>query len=264
MDTTADLDDQRALVTGNPLALAHAAVGDAWTQLIIREAFYGVRRFSDWSRNLGAPRSLLAGRLQRLCDLGVMELHVPPGAKRAEYRLTAMGRDLYGAAVVQGQWERAHTPSPFQQRYSLTFYDVQTAQPIEIGVLDRQHGNPINPYDVDYVRGPNLKRSETPNHRRWSTQRTFADRPFLERSIEITGDYWSWSVVACAFLRIRRFDDIGEATGMAPNVLSDRLSRLVETGILEKRQYKDSPPRYEYRLTKAGVDLHPLVMAMHG
>lgn len=264
METISDIGERRALVTGNPVALAHAAVGDAWTQLILREAFYRVRRFSDWSRNLGAPRSLLASRLQRLCDLGIMELRTPPGAKRAEYRLTAMGIDLYGTALIQGQWERAHAPSPFQQRYSLTFHDVSTERPIELGVLDRPHGDLINPYDVDYIKGASLKICETPSHRRWSTQRTFADRPFLERSIDITGDYWSWSVVACAFLRIRRFDDIGEATGMAPNVLSDRLTRLVEAGVLEKRQYQDNPPRSEYRLTKAGMDLHPMVMAMHG
>ena len=42
----------RALVTGNPVALAHGVIGDAWTQLILREAFYGVRRFNDWSEAL--------------------------------------------------------------------------------------------------------------------------------------------------------------------------------------------------------------------
>lgn len=256
--------ERRALVTGNPVALAHAAIGDAWTQLILREAFYRVRRFSDWSRNLGIPRSLLASRLQRLCDIGIMVAEAPPGMKRAEYRLTPMGLDLFGAALIQSQWERRHAPSSLQQRYSLTFYDLRTERAIEPCVLDRPYGSKIDPIDVDYLIGPNLQAGQTPPHRRWSTQRHFTDRPFLERSIDITGDYWSWAVVACAFLRIRRFDDMSDATGMAPNVLSDRLSRLVEASILKRRQYQDNPPRSEYRLTQTGLDLHPLVMAMHG
>lgn len=102
------LSNMRALVTGNPVALAHAAVGDGWSQLILREAFYSTRRFSDWGSALKIPRSVLSARLTRLCDTGLLRLTTPTGRKRAEYRLTAMGRDLFGTALMQGLWERNH------------------------------------------------------------------------------------------------------------------------------------------------------------
>jgi DNA-binding HxlR family transcriptional regulator len=131
-------------------------------------------------------------------------------------------------------------------------------------VLDGPFGRPIDPHDVVYVAKPTLKAQPTPSLRRMSASPISTTRPTIHRSVEIVGDYWSWAVVGCAFLRIRRFDEMLEATGMAPNVLSDRLARLGAAGVVRRTQYCDSPPRYEYRLTRAGLALHPMVMAMHG
>lgn len=249
---------------GNPLALAHAVIGDAWTQLILREAFHGVRRFTDWSTNLRIPRTVLSGRLNRLVAAGIMEVKVPPGAKRGEYRLTETGLDLYGVALMQGMWERDHAPSILQRRYALSFHDARTGKPIVPKVLDRPGGKPVDPRDVGVVEGPGLIERSAPAHRRWSGGRAPAERPMIERSVDIIGDHWSWSILACAFLRIRRFDDMLEATGMAPNILSDRLTRLVGSGILARIPYQASPVRHEYRLTEAGLELYPVVLAMHG
>ncbi|MBA4750864.1 MAG: helix-turn-helix transcriptional regulator [Sphingopyxis sp.] len=254
----------RALVTGNPVALAHAIIGDAWSQLILREAFYGVRRFSDWSDSLGIPRSVLSQRLARLCETGVLKSRVPEGRKRAEYVLTGMGIDLFGVALIQGLWEREFAPSPMQERYSLTFVDVRSNEVIEPVVLDREHGATIAPQDVAILLGPGLVEHEPPALRRTAMARVQLERPMIERSVTIMGDYWTWSLVGCAFLRIRRFDAMLEATGMAPNMLSDRLARLVDDGLLKKSQYRSGSPRFEYRLTRAGVALHDLVMALHG
>ena len=57
---------------GNPVARAFAITGDAWTQLIMREAFYGVRRFGVWRERLGTPRSVLTDRLQKLVAAGLL------------------------------------------------------------------------------------------------------------------------------------------------------------------------------------------------
>jgi DNA-binding HxlR family transcriptional regulator len=254
----------RALVTGNPVALAHAAIGDAWSQLILREAYYGVRRFSDWIDSLRIPRTVLSQRLTRLCDVGILQAFVPDGKKRAEYILTPMGLDLFGTALVQGLWERRFAPSAMQERYSLTFVHTRTGDTVDAAVLDKEFGSPIDHRDVAYAIGPGLIERPPPAQRRASTVRVQAERPMIERSVEIMGDYWTWSLVACAFLRFRRFDAILDATGMAPNILSDRLGRLIGFGLLKKTQYQSGPPRFEYRLTEAGLALHPLVMAIHG
>jgi DNA-binding HxlR family transcriptional regulator len=61
---------------------------------------------------------------------------------------------------------------------------------------------------------------------------------------------------------VRRFEEIQRNTGAARNILSDRLRTLVEHGTLERRQYQDRPPRFEYRLTEKGLDLYPVLIAL--
>lgn len=65
-----------------------------------------------------------------------------------------------------------------------------------------------------------------------------------------------------AFLGVRRFEDFQQHLGIARNILSDRLAKLVEHGILNKRQYSERPVRSEYRLTSKGIDLFPVLFAL--
>ena len=82
-------------------------VGEKWTLLVLREAFYGVRRFGDFQRHIGCPRKVLSERLNTLVDAEVMR-RVPyqePGQReRHEYRLTDKGLDLLPAIVALMQW----------------------------------------------------------------------------------------------------------------------------------------------------------------
>lgn len=91
----------------------------------------------------------------------------------------------------------------------------------------------------------------------------FADQNCsVARTLEVIGERWSLLVIRDVFLGIRRFDEIREHLGISRNVLSTRLSRLVEQGVLRRVQYSERPPRFEYRLTRRGVDLFPVLMAM--
>ncbi|MBS0562159.1 MAG: helix-turn-helix transcriptional regulator, partial [Proteobacteria bacterium] len=65
-----------------------------------------------------------------------------------------------------------------------------------------------------------------------------------------------------AFRGITRFDDFGASLGVAPNTLTRRLARLVDAGLMERRQYSDRPPRFEYVLTPRGRDFRPVLLAM--
>ena len=84
----------------------------------------------------------------------------------------------------------------------------------------------------------------------------------IARALAEVGDRWTLLVLREAFLRTRRFDDFAERTGASRNLVADRLGKLVEAGILERRRYQESPPRDEYRLTEKGLDLHPVIMAL--
>ena len=93
--------------------------------------------------------------------------------------------------------------------------------------------------------------------------RTYEDQNCsIARTLEVLGDRWTMLVMRDAFLRVRRFEDFQRELGIARNVLTDRLNRLVEEGILERVRYQDRPARFEYRLTEKGIDLWPVMMTM--
>ncbi|MDT5412643.1 MAG: hypothetical protein QOG14_4863 [Mycobacterium sp.] len=98
---------------GESVARALEIVGERWTLLILREAFFGVRRFGQLARNLQIPRPTLSARLRTLVDKGLLE-KVPYARDpdRHEYRLTDSGRDLFAAIVVLMQWGDRHLPDP--------------------------------------------------------------------------------------------------------------------------------------------------------
>jgi len=84
----------------------------------------------------------------------------------------------------------------------------------------------------------------------------------IARSVDLLGDWWTPLVLREAFLGVRRFDDMQRSLGIGRNVLTQRLKRLVEEGMLDRVQYQEKPDRYEYVLTDKGRDFYPVVLAM--
>jgi DNA-binding HxlR family transcriptional regulator len=84
----------------------------------------------------------------------------------------------------------------------------------------------------------------------------------IARTLAVLGERWTLLVLRQSFLGSKRFDEIQGRLGIARNVLADRLQTLVGEGILERRQYQERPPRFEYKLTKKGRDLYPVLVAL--
>jgi DNA-binding HxlR family transcriptional regulator len=77
----------------------------------------------------------------------------------------------------------------------------------------------------------------------------------IARALEVVGERWTLLIIRDALLGLRRFDQFQESLGIARSVLTHRLNRLVEAGILARVRYSERPERYEYRLTTKGRDL---------
>ena len=92
------------------------------------------------------------------------------------------------------------------------------------------------------------------------------DYPALDcsvaKALEVIGERWSLLIVRAVMHGNRRFGEIQNSLGIARNVLTTRLQRLVDEDILERRAYSESPPRYEYFLTQKGLDLWPALIAL--
>jgi DNA-binding HxlR family transcriptional regulator len=84
----------------------------------------------------------------------------------------------------------------------------------------------------------------------------------IARTTDLLGDAWTPLVLREAFYGIRRFDEFQQELGIARNTLTDRLRRLVDEGLLEKRPYQDEPRRYDYLLTEKGRDFFGVLAAL--
>lgn len=84
----------------------------------------------------------------------------------------------------------------------------------------------------------------------------------IARTLSVLGDRWTMLILRNAFTGMRRFDDFQQNLGVTRHVLSDRLKRLVEHGILIKVAYFDRQERFEYRLTEKGLELYPILLSM--
>src|SRR5580693_7781379 len=84
----------------------------------------------------------------------------------------------------------------------------------------------------------------------------------IARSLERVGEWWSILILRDAFRGATRFEQFQNSLGIAPNMLTRRLSALVEAGILEKRRYSERPPRDEYVLTERGLDFRSVLWSL--
>jgi DNA-binding HxlR family transcriptional regulator len=86
----------------------------------------------------------------------------------------------------------------------------------------------------------------------------------IARSIERVGEWWSILILRDAMQGLTRFDDFQKSLGIASNMLSRRLNKLVDAGLLERRQYSERPQRFEYILTERGRDFRPVLWTLLG
>ena len=131
-------------------------LGERWTFLILRESFYGVRRFSDMQRNLGIARNILSARLQTLVRAGILERRLYQSEpERFEYRLTSAGRDLYPAVITIMRWGDAHLLGDDGPPVVLRHTCGHEAEPELVCSHCRK---PMHPHDVTPEPGPGAQR----------------------------------------------------------------------------------------------------------
>jgi len=85
----------------------------------------------------------------------------------------------------------------------------------------------------------------------------------IAQSLELVGEWWTPLILRdIVVFGLSRFDDLQNSLGIAPTVLTSRLNRLVEVGLLEREQYCERPPRFEYLPTEAARDFQPVLDAL--
>lgn len=135
------------------IARALDQVGDWWTLLIIREATQGATRFDEFQNELGIARNILASRLERLIESGIMErFPLEHRANTDGYRLTRKGEELYPVLVTLKQWgDRWVAPNGKPTTRLVTADSGHSIQKITVHGPD---GKPLSFRDVRFVPGP--------------------------------------------------------------------------------------------------------------
>jgi DNA-binding HxlR family transcriptional regulator len=93
-------------------------------------------------------------------------------------------------------------------------------------------------------------------------RRTMPRECSIARTLDVVGEKWSLLALREVFFGVRRFDQIVANTGAPRDILTSRLRKLTDAGLLDRVQYSERPPRFEYHLTQAGKDLQPVLLTL--
>jgi DNA-binding HxlR family transcriptional regulator len=138
------------------LAQTLDVIGERWTLLVLRDAFFGARRFEEFQKSLGIARNILTARLSRLVEEGILEKR-PVESGRSEYVLTEKGLDLQPVLLAMTHWGDRHKPHPRGKR--VVFVDRASGKPIQPMTVRAADGRVLKPREVTARRGPALKGS---------------------------------------------------------------------------------------------------------
>ena len=137
------------------LAQALDAIGERWSLLILREAFYGKTRFNQFLEELGIARNILSSRLSHLVEEGILEKRLAAETAHTEYVLTDSGRALRTVIVSLIHWGDEYRPHPQGTRFVLV--DADTAEPIRKMGIYREDGTEVSLGKVGFVAGPGME-----------------------------------------------------------------------------------------------------------
>ena len=127
-------------------------VGEWWTLLIVREAFFGTERFSDFEANLGISKNILVERLNKLVEAEVLKRKPMPGrGNPVSYRLTDKGRDLLPVIVALMQWGDRWI---YHRQAPVRVLERETGNEVAFIAVTTLGGKPLAARDLEVVPGP--------------------------------------------------------------------------------------------------------------
>lgn len=141
------------------LAQTLSVIGEHWTLLIIRDAFFGLRRFDQFQKSLGIARNVLSDRLKKLVQAGILVKSAKSpgteGSGHPEYRLTDKGLALQPILIAMTQWGDTYMPGPGGRR--LTFVDRRDGKAIRPVGVQAADGRVLRPREIRARPGPGLR-----------------------------------------------------------------------------------------------------------
>lgn len=133
------------------LAQTLDVIGERWSLLILRDAFFGVKRFGQFEKSLGIAKNILTSRLNRLVEEEILVKQGACDGSYIEYKLTEKGLDLQPVLLSMTHWGDKYKPNSKGQR--LTFIEKKTGQAIQTMSVVSHDGRRLNPRDIRALPG---------------------------------------------------------------------------------------------------------------
>ena len=143
-----------------PVARSLDVLGDWWSLLIIRDALLGIRRFSEFQKNLGCAKNILTVRLRALVEHGILATApASDGSAYQEYLLTPKGRGVFPVLVALRQWSEEFDDRP--EEIATLLVDREQGRPVRKLELHADNGRLLRVEDIELRPNPKLKRRQS-------------------------------------------------------------------------------------------------------
>jgi len=256
-------DDWGLALRGSHLATAIDRITEPWSNAIIRAAFLGARQFEMFQQALGIPRQTLSLRLTHLVKLGLLRRNrYQTKPVRDEYRLTALGKDLYGNVLASWLWDRRWGDPHHLMPPRLVHRGCgQACTPV---LLCQHCAEPLSLRTMQPVllAGTQPVQPRTERSRRWRSPPAMGSDARERDILAVIDDRWSLLLVAAAVLGLTRYDQYMQALAISSAVLAQRLQRLCALEVLTRQPDPDDARRASYRLAPAGTALFPYLLTL--
>ena len=240
---------------------------DRWTLSVLLLAFAGVSRFSDFRALTGMASRQLTERLRKL-EAQEIVVRMPYSRRPLRYgtHLTTMGQSLFDVFACMASWERGFGVSEAEVAVQIS-HPHCTAAVASPELICVHCQTPVTARDVGELEPGRHELERLPakatTYRRTATSSAFgaAGLP-LSDCIAILGDKWTIEILVIVFMRVGSFVEIQRHSGISSNVLTDRLSRLLEMGMLRQTTAEEGGRAGSYRITDKGIAFYPILLAI--
>jgi DNA-binding HxlR family transcriptional regulator len=251
----------------DPIYQAGELLGDAWSWMILREAILeGATRFGEFQERLTISPKILTARLGMLSEGGLFERRMLDGrGAPIEYRLTDMGKGFASCLLSAMRWGRRWQESKAKSRQQTFVTHESCGHPFVAEFRCSHCKEPVRSRDVAVVSMHRASSDLIGKKRQRMPDLDVIDQSGtcpIAYTLRVIGDRWSSLVIRECFLGTRRFSEFEEHLGIASNILSSRLDRLVSLGVLVASPVSDQRTRFLYRLTEKGHDLYSVPLAI--
>ncbi len=260
------MDDQ--LILNQTIADGLDVIGDRWTILILRSAFYGVNRFDGFQAATGASRSTLTRRLAALINHEIFYKHpYSSAANRFEYKFTEKGLGLLGPSLLAAKWESDWKTADYVDITDRLFHHHCESY-MQPKVVCRACKADLSYSEVSWPQISEHLDTQLEEIRTYNTQHRKRAAGVANQDVgnlnlaSLIGDRWTLLILIASFFGIQRYDAFLNRLSTPPSVLSERLKQLVANDIFDKVEYQNKPPRHNYTLTEKGEALFPFVMTL--